>query len=177
MHFTTLNYALDYTLHPKLFKRILCILNYHTYYILHPGIIFAVIFNGILLHMTSTCFLQWNKLKKQKYPSSKSTKTKLNFFRIFLARVGTDCPDLNSYSCADERLNDIVGSAYYVAPEVLHTSYSLEARRYMEHWSYNLHFITWKLAFLGMDKIWMFSCSAKSRIKLYRKMKMPNKKQ
>lgn len=27
----------------------------------------------------------------------------------------------------DQRLNDIVGSAYYVAPEVLHRSYSLEA--------------------------------------------------
>lgn len=31
------------------------------------------------------------------------------------------------YSCADQRLNDIVGSAYYVSPEVLHRSYSLEA--------------------------------------------------
>ncbi|GKU89010.1 hypothetical protein SLEP1_g3207 [Rubroshorea leprosula] len=27
----------------------------------------------------------------------------------------------------DQRLNDIVGSAYHVAPEVLHRSYSLEA--------------------------------------------------
>lgn len=28
---------------------------------------------------------------------------------------------------ADQRLNDVVGSAYYVAPEVLHRSYSTEA--------------------------------------------------
>lgn len=32
-----------------------------------------------------------------------------------------------SSTCADQRLNDIVGSAYYVAPEVLHRSYSIEA--------------------------------------------------
>ncbi|KAL6575594.1 Cyclin-dependent kinase 4 [Orobanche hederae] len=34
---------------------------------------------------------------------------------------------LSDFIRTDERLNDIVGSAYYVAPEVLHRSYSLEA--------------------------------------------------
>ncbi|KAJ4904354.1 CDPK-related kinase 3 [Raphanus sativus] len=34
---------------------------------------------------------------------------------------------LSDFVKPDERLNDIVGSAYYVAPEVLHRSYSLEA--------------------------------------------------
>ena len=57
LHFTTLNYPLDYTLHPKLSNCTLYTLNYHTYQALHPGVIFTVIFNRILLHVTSTCFL------------------------------------------------------------------------------------------------------------------------
>ena len=85
LHFTTLNYALDYTLHLKLSDYTLCTLNYHTYHTLHFGVIFAVIFNRILLHVTSTCFLlRWNKVKRLKHPSPKSIKTKPNFFTSFL---------------------------------------------------------------------------------------------
>jgi len=36
-------------------------------------------------------------------------------------------PSISFALGTDHRLNDIVGSAYYVAPEVLHRSYSLEA--------------------------------------------------
>ena len=85
LHFTTLNYPLDYTLHPKLSDCTLCTLNYHTYHALHPGVIFTVIFNRILLRVTSTCFLlRWNKFKRLKHPSSKLIKTKLKFFYISL---------------------------------------------------------------------------------------------
>ena len=56
-------------------------LNYYTYHILHPNVIVAVIFNKILLHVISTCFLlRWNKVKILKYPSSKLIKTKPKFF-------------------------------------------------------------------------------------------------
>ena len=78
---TGLHYAPDYTLHHKLFECTFCTLNYHTYHTLHPGVTFFVMFNGMLLHMTSTCILlRWNKLKRLKHPISKSIKTKPNFF-------------------------------------------------------------------------------------------------
>ena len=85
LHFITLNYPLNYTLHHKLSDCTLCTLNYHTYHALHPGVIFTVIFNRILLHVTSTCFLlRWNKVKRLKHPFSKLIKTKLKFFHISL---------------------------------------------------------------------------------------------
>ncbi|KAI4338023.1 hypothetical protein L6164_016378 [Bauhinia variegata] len=51
---------------------------------------------------------------------------------LFVAKDG-DSPmkvidfGLSDFVRPDQRLNDIVGSAYYVAPEVLHRSYSVEA--------------------------------------------------
>ena len=80
LHFITLNYPLDYTLHSRLSDCTLYTLNYHTYHALHPDVIFTVIFNKILLHVTSTCFLlRWNKVKRLKHPPSKLIKTNLNF--------------------------------------------------------------------------------------------------
>ena len=85
LHFITLNYALDYILHPKLSDCTFCTINYHTYHTLYPGVIFAVIFNRILLHVTSTCsLLKWNKVKRLKHPSLKSIKTKQKNFHISL---------------------------------------------------------------------------------------------
>lgn len=45
---------------------------------------------------------------------------------LFLYSVTLYSQNLSSCVFADQRLNDIVGSAYYVAPEVLHRSYSTE---------------------------------------------------
>ncbi|EFJ14849.1 CPK-related protein kinase 3 [Selaginella moellendorffii] len=54
---------------------------------------------------------------------------------------------LSDYVKPDEKLNDIVGSAYYVAPEVLHRSYSMEA----DIWSVGV--ITYIL-FCGSRPFW-----------------------
>ena len=81
LHFTTINYVLNYTLHPKLSNCTLCTLNYHTYHTLHPGVIFAIIFNRIMLHVTNTCFLlRWNKVERLKYPSSSFPHSFSDFF-------------------------------------------------------------------------------------------------
>ena len=67
LHFTTLNYALNYTLYPKLFECTVCTLNYDSCYTLHPDVSFTVKFNGNMKHVTCMCvLLKWHKLKRQK---------------------------------------------------------------------------------------------------------------
>ena len=46
LHFTTLNYTPDYTLHHKLFKCTISTLNYYAYYTLHPDVSFSVKLDG-----------------------------------------------------------------------------------------------------------------------------------
>ena len=46
LHFITLNYISDYTLHHKLFECTFSILNYEPYYTLHPDVKFAVNLDG-----------------------------------------------------------------------------------------------------------------------------------
>ena len=85
LYHTTLNYALDYTLHHQLLNCILCTINYHTYHTLHSSAIFAIIFNRILLHVTSKCFfLRWNKVKILKHLSSKLILKNPKIFHISL---------------------------------------------------------------------------------------------
>ena len=48
LHFTIVNYALDYTLHPKLSDCTLYTLKYHIYHTLHPCVIF-------LLYLIKSC--------------------------------------------------------------------------------------------------------------------------
>ena len=93
LHFTTLNYTLDYTLHHKLFECTICTINYDTYYILYSNVSFTIILDETFMHMTCTCILlRWNKVKRQKYSSSQSIKTKtsfLLFFQLSLTLTGT----------------------------------------------------------------------------------------
>ena len=57
LHFTTLNYALDYTLHPKLFECTIYTLNYDNCYTLHPNVSFTVKFDKNIKHVTCTWVL------------------------------------------------------------------------------------------------------------------------
>lgn len=52
---------------------------------------------------------------------------KSHYISFMLTFVFTSIFLVNLFIFADQRLNDVVGSAYYVAPEVLHRSYSTEA--------------------------------------------------
>nr|GEV76191.1 CDPK-related kinase 5 [Tanacetum cinerariifolium] len=53
---------------------------------------------------------------------------------------------------AYERLNDIVGGAYYVAHEILHGSI-LYGGRCMEYWSCCIYSFVWKSPFLGSTRV------------------------
>ena len=58
MHFTTLNYTPNFTLHPKLFKCTFCILNYDHCYTLHHNVKFAVMLDGKHNHMPPMWLLE-----------------------------------------------------------------------------------------------------------------------
>ena len=67
LYFTTLNYALDYTLHPKLFECTVYTINYEILLHFAPDVSFTVKFNGNMKHVTCTCvLLKWHDLKDQK---------------------------------------------------------------------------------------------------------------
>ena len=48
LHFTILNYTLNYILHRKLFECTFCSLNYDPCYTLHPDVNFTIILDGSL---------------------------------------------------------------------------------------------------------------------------------
>ncbi|CAM8963796.1 unnamed protein product [Rhodiola kirilowii] len=74
-----------------------------------------------ILNVVSFCHLQ-GVVHRDLKPENFLFKTKSEDADMKLIDFG-----LSDFFRPDERLNDIVGSAYYVAPEVLHRSYSMEA--------------------------------------------------
>ncbi|RZC60125.1 hypothetical protein C5167_021888, partial [Papaver somniferum] len=59
---------------------------------------------------------------------------------------------LSDFIRPDKRLNDIVGSTYYVASEVLQYG-----SRYLENWRHNIYLVMWKHTFLGTNGVRNFS--------------------
>ncbi|EEF40200.1 calcium-dependent protein kinase, putative [Ricinus communis] len=72
---------------------------------------------------------------------------------------------LSDYVKPDERLNDIVGSAYYVAPEVLHRSYGTEADMWSigHPWLANHHDIKIPLDMIVYKLVKAYICSSSLR--------------
>ena len=66
LHFTTLNFILDYTLHPKFFECTFFTLNYDRCYNLHPDIKFAVNLDGKVWHHVKKLVPLPNPLKANK---------------------------------------------------------------------------------------------------------------
>ena len=66
LHFTTLNYISDYTLHSKLFECTFCTINYDHCHILHPDVKFSVNFDEKV----------WHYVKRSNCSSSQSLKNK-----------------------------------------------------------------------------------------------------
>ena len=67
LHFTTLNYILDYSLHHKLFDCMFCTSNYDHYYNLHPDVKFAInLDEKVCHHLKDPIDLYLNPFKKIK---------------------------------------------------------------------------------------------------------------
>ena len=78
LHFTTLNYTLNYTLHLKLSEWTFCTINYNICYTSHPNIKFRVTIDRMLNHMTPMwLLLKCHQVKRPKcpLPSPKTQKT------------------------------------------------------------------------------------------------------
>ena len=101
LHFTTLDYTLNYILHPKLFECTFCTLNYYICYTLHPDFNFTV----MLEHMTCTCVsLKRYKVKRPKTPLSNYLKTKTYFF-IFYPSLSLSLSNQNLWNPKSPKQN------------------------------------------------------------------------
>ena len=85
LHFTTLNYAPDYTFHSKLFKCTVCTQNYNHYYTLHPNASLTVKLDRNMKYATCTYIsLKWHKLERPKSSLPNSFKNSF-FFQLSLS--------------------------------------------------------------------------------------------